>query len=376
MFFISSKVFKRISFQLLFFHYSMLWPNYDPKVVLLSTKKKKQQRKNYFWEYATVGQRRYIDAEGRIISEISRTLDAQRIREIEAKTLLRLSAFRKAHCSACPSSSCQGGYFRALAPEICGKIHPSDKDTNEKKKKGNTASDFDNDDEDEDSYAVNSMGSTNTIVKAIDDNHYDDDNDADAESTMVPSAPNRWSMNPLDHNITVGQGYAMMAQAEYWKEQNNNYNNRNDTMPATAVDAAVSSSSFSATPVPSTKAIVFHIMDVTTGVLATPETVFIPIEAEYDTPLMDVLRMVVPVPPRLVANKIHDDHDGDADDSTIINQTIIESIKLVLPKKEEEEEIPNIPINLNRHATILTVRDLFQFDGVGNCLTINITLKS
>ena len=258
----------------------MLWPNYDPKVVLLSTKKKKQQRKNYFWEYATVGQRRYIDAEGQIISEISRTLDAQRIREIEANTLLQLSEFRKAHCSACPSSSCQGGYFRALAPEICEGRQHSDKATNKKKKKGNTASDLDNDDEDEDSYAVNSMGSTNTIVKAIDDNHYDDDNDADAESTIVPLAPNRWSMNPLDHNITVGQGYAMMAQAEYWKEQNNNNNNnnnnnRNDTMPLTAVDAALSSSSSSATTVPSTKAIVFQILDVTTGVLATPETVFI-----------------------------------------------------------------------------------------------------
>ena len=154
---------------MLFIHYSMLWPNYDPKVVLLSAEKKKQQRKNYFWEYATVGQRRYIDAEGRILTEISRTLDAKRIREIEGKTLLKVSEFRKAHCSACPSSSCQGGYFRALAPEICGTRQHSDKDMNEKK--NGKASDLDNDDEDEDSYAVNSMGSTNTIVKAIDDNH-------------------------------------------------------------------------------------------------------------------------------------------------------------------------------------------------------------
>ena len=127
--------------------------------------------------------------------------------------------------------------------------------------------------------------------------------------------------------------------------------------------------------VPSTKAIVFHIMDLTTGVLANPKTVFIPVEAEYDTPLIDVLEMVVPVP-RLVENKIQDDYDGDADDSAIINSNIVEKIELVLPKKGEEE-IPIIPINPNRHTTILTVRDLFQFDGVGNsCLTINITLKS
>ena len=127
--------------------------------------------------------------------------------------------------------------------------------------------------------------------------------------------------------------------------------------------------------VPSTKAIVFHIMDLTTGVLANPKTVFIPIEAEYDTPLIDVLEMVVPVP-RLVEHKIQDDYDGDADDSAIINSNIVEKIELVLPKKEEEE-IPIIPINPNRHTKILTVRDLFQFDGVGNsCLTINITLKS
>ena len=127
-------------------------------------------------------------------------------------------------------------------------------------------------------------------------------------------------------------------------------------MPLTAVDAALSSSSSSATTVPSTKAIVFQILDITTGVLANPETVFIPIEAKYETPLIHVLEMVVPVP--------------------IIHKSIIESIELVLPKKEGEEERPNIPINPTRHATILTVRDLFQFDGVGNCVTINITLKS
>ena len=89
--------------------------------------------KNYLWKYQPIGLRRYIDDQGIIISNVTREIDTQRIREIETKTLLKFSEFRKAHCPSCPdtkddddddddnnnNNSCSGGYFSAIAPEIC-----------------------------------------------------------------------------------------------------------------------------------------------------------------------------------------------------------------------------------------------------------------
>ena len=89
-----------------------------------------------------MGSRKFIDASGNIIEPVTRELDAQRIQDIKAvvlqatkeldvrriqetktKTLLSIADFRRAHCPACsdypPKGSCGGGYFSAIAPEVC-----------------------------------------------------------------------------------------------------------------------------------------------------------------------------------------------------------------------------------------------------------------
>ncbi|CAJ1964863.1 unnamed protein product [Cylindrotheca closterium] len=77
------------------------------------------------WEYAPIGTRKFISRQGEIVHHVSRQLDNQRIREIEGKTILRLGEFRQAHCSSCPDTSggCSGGYFKAIAPEICASAY-------------------------------------------------------------------------------------------------------------------------------------------------------------------------------------------------------------------------------------------------------------
>ena len=73
------------------------------------------------WDYAPVGDRKYLSHNGQIVHHVSQDLDHRRIREFESKTILRLGEFRQAHCSSCPDASngCSGGYFKAIAPEIC-----------------------------------------------------------------------------------------------------------------------------------------------------------------------------------------------------------------------------------------------------------------
>jgi hypothetical protein len=77
------------------------------------------------WTYAPVGKRKYIDEKGNLIHNVSRKIDFRRIQEIEKKTILKASDFRKAHCPTCPdvkNRNCSGGYFSAVAPEICRQI--------------------------------------------------------------------------------------------------------------------------------------------------------------------------------------------------------------------------------------------------------------
>ena len=100
--------------------------------------------KNYFWKYQPIGQRRFINGNGDIVQNVTSEIDTQRIRDIEDKTLLKFSEFRKAHCSACPDEdggSCSGGYFLAIAPEICSNNISNSKDNEE---------DGDDDDDDDD----------------------------------------------------------------------------------------------------------------------------------------------------------------------------------------------------------------------------------
>jgi len=77
--------------------------------------------KNNKWEYAPIGNRKFLSRSGQIVHNVSQDLDHRRIREFEAKTILKLGEFRQAHCSSCPdvSNGCYGGYFKAIAPEIC-----------------------------------------------------------------------------------------------------------------------------------------------------------------------------------------------------------------------------------------------------------------
>lgn len=77
-------------------------------------------KQNYRWDYQPLGRRRYVERNGTILLDVTSALDQQRIRDIESKTLLKIGEFRSAHCSGCPSDTCSGGYFRAVAPEVCG----------------------------------------------------------------------------------------------------------------------------------------------------------------------------------------------------------------------------------------------------------------
>ena len=90
-----------------------------------------------FWTYSPIGQRIYIDASRNLVSGVDSDLDALRIQNLEATTFRDL---RRAHCSSCSDAddrngdfdlveqeletdeteaTCSGGYFAALAPEIC-----------------------------------------------------------------------------------------------------------------------------------------------------------------------------------------------------------------------------------------------------------------
>ena len=54
-------------------------------------------------------------------ANVTKELDDQRIKDIEQKTLLSLREFAAAHCLTCPRMDglCKGGYFAALAGEVC-----------------------------------------------------------------------------------------------------------------------------------------------------------------------------------------------------------------------------------------------------------------
>ena len=84
----------------------------------------KHKRKiNMEWDYQPVGKRFYIDENNNIHSKVTKDLDDQRIRDIEDKTLLSVSKFVAAHCSACNNGDgCDGGYFDAIANEVCEDI--------------------------------------------------------------------------------------------------------------------------------------------------------------------------------------------------------------------------------------------------------------
>jgi hypothetical protein len=84
----------------------------------------KQNMHNKFWNYAPIGIRKYINGQGKLVHSVTNELETHRIREIEQKTILKLSDFRQAHCSACPdrTSACSGRYFNAIAPEICRQV--------------------------------------------------------------------------------------------------------------------------------------------------------------------------------------------------------------------------------------------------------------
>eukprot|EP00339_Tiarina_fusa_P010616 CAMPEP_0117084324 /NCGR_PEP_ID=MMETSP0472-20121206/59342_1 /TAXON_ID=693140 ORGANISM="Tiarina fusus, Strain LIS" /NCGR_SAMPLE_ID=MMETSP0472 /ASSEMBLY_ACC=CAM_ASM_000603 /LENGTH=250 /DNA_ID=CAMNT_0004813255 /DNA_START=69 /DNA_END=821 /DNA_ORIENTATION=- len=86
---------------------------------ILWSEKEKHRARTYFWNYQPIGKRLYID------ENVTKELDHKRIHDIEAKTLLSTADFRRAHCPCCPDhkekrkSKCSGGYFCAIAPEIC-----------------------------------------------------------------------------------------------------------------------------------------------------------------------------------------------------------------------------------------------------------------
>jgi hypothetical protein len=78
------------------------------------------EAKEYVWDYKTCGKRRYIDANINVLGNVTKELDAQRIKDIEEKTLLSLREFAAAHCLTCPrEDGCKGGYFAAVADEVC-----------------------------------------------------------------------------------------------------------------------------------------------------------------------------------------------------------------------------------------------------------------
>ena len=82
---------------------------------------------NFVWDYQSLGKRLYIDQNAKIITNVTKDLDDERIQELENKTLLQIQKFAAAHCSGCPSSTesgggtCDGFFFRALALEVCSR---------------------------------------------------------------------------------------------------------------------------------------------------------------------------------------------------------------------------------------------------------------
>lgn len=72
------------------------------------------------WKYQFLGHRVFLK-DATAITPVTRDLDIRRIRDIESKTLWNFQEFARAHCSACFNSqtNCGGGYFGALAPEVC-----------------------------------------------------------------------------------------------------------------------------------------------------------------------------------------------------------------------------------------------------------------
>jgi len=83
----------------------------------------KQKLNKIEWDYQPVGKRFYIDEHSKIHSKVTKDLDDRRIRDIEDKTLLSVSKFVAAHCSACDNDDgCDGGYFNAIANEVCEDI--------------------------------------------------------------------------------------------------------------------------------------------------------------------------------------------------------------------------------------------------------------
>lgn len=85
--------------------------------------------------YSSVGKRTYIGSGGEIYRQpVTRSLDAKRIKDLEGRTLLD---FRRAHCSSCQYvddgedvGTCSGGYFEALAPEVCALVTSEAKNIN------------------------------------------------------------------------------------------------------------------------------------------------------------------------------------------------------------------------------------------------------
>lgn len=73
-----------------------------------------------------MGYRRFIDEFHKFHDDVTQEMDRQRIRDIETKGHLTMDSFHRAHCSACadPDANCSGGYFCAVAPEICKARHP------------------------------------------------------------------------------------------------------------------------------------------------------------------------------------------------------------------------------------------------------------
>lgn len=81
---------------------SMLWPD------------TRRKPRNYAWGYQPIGKRCYIDKERKIVTAVTRELDDSRIKEFEKESFLRFDVFLEAH-----RSDCVGGYFQAIAPEVC-----------------------------------------------------------------------------------------------------------------------------------------------------------------------------------------------------------------------------------------------------------------
>jgi len=88
---------------------------------IMWSEEQKKKKGGYVWDYQPVGSRRFINENGQIKSKVTQELDNERIQDIEKKTFLSLGKFRAAHCSSCPddTETCDGGYFRGIAPEIC-----------------------------------------------------------------------------------------------------------------------------------------------------------------------------------------------------------------------------------------------------------------